>query len=59
MPVDMCTIGFADRLRLRPHPHGTTAKTRNDVDEDDGRRDVVTVAPGVIGADPEIGRALP
>jgi hypothetical protein len=21
MPVDMWTIGFADRLRLRPHPH--------------------------------------
>ena len=21
MPVDMWTIGFTDRLRLRPHPH--------------------------------------
>jgi hypothetical protein len=25
MPVEMWTIGFADRLRLRPHPTGTGA----------------------------------
>jgi hypothetical protein len=40
-------------------PTGTTAKTRNDVDEDDGRSDVMTVAPGAIGAGAEIGRATP
>jgi hypothetical protein len=40
-------------------PTGTTAKTRNDVDEDDGGSDVMTVAPGAIGADTEIGRAPP
>jgi hypothetical protein len=30
---DMWTIGFADRPRLRPHPHGTTTNHRIDIDE--------------------------
>ena len=32
MPMDMWTIGFADRLRLDHIPTGTTAKHRVDVD---------------------------
>jgi hypothetical protein len=39
MPVDMWTIGFADRLCLRPHPTGTTANQRIDVDEKEERSD--------------------
>src|SRR4051812_15932476 len=53
------TIGFADRLRLRPHPTGTTANYRIDVDEEVYRSDVVTVAPAAIGAGVEIGGVTP
>ena len=44
-PVDMCTIGFADRLRLAPTPTGTTANHRIEVDEEEVRSDAMTVAP--------------
>jgi putative transposase len=40
-------------------PTGTTASHRIDVDEGAGTSDVMTVAPGAIGAATEIGRATP
>jgi putative transposase len=40
-------------------PTGTTANHRIDVDEAEGRSDVMTVAPVAIGAGSEIGRATP
>jgi hypothetical protein len=40
-------------------PTGTTANHRIDVDEGEGRSDVMTVAPAAIGAGTEIGRATP
>ena len=40
-------------------PTGTTANHRIDVDEAEGRSDVMTVAPVAIGAGTEIGRATP
>ena len=40
-------------------PTGTTAKHRVDVDEAEGKSDVMTVAPAAIGAGTEIGRATP
>ncbi|SRR6266851_971981 len=40
-------------------PTGTTAIHRIDVDEGEGRSDLVTVVPGAIGAGTEIGRATP
>ena len=40
-------------------PTGTTANDRIDVDEAEGRSDAMTVAPGAIGAEREIGRATP
>jgi putative transposase len=40
-------------------PTGTTANHRIDVDEAEDRSDVMTVAPGAIGAGTEIGRATP
>jgi putative transposase len=40
-------------------PTGTTANHRIDVDEAQGRSDVMTVAPVAIGAGTEIGRATP
>jgi len=74
MPVDMWTIGKADRLRL-PHfpsklgkgevlafahiPTGTTLNSRIDINHSKGRTDVITVAPSAIGAGIEIGRATP
>jgi hypothetical protein len=60
MPMDIWTIGFADRLRLRPHPHRHNRQPQDcDVDEEEERSDVMTVAPGAIGAGTEIGRATP
>ena len=59
MPVDMWTIGFADRLRFAHIPTGTTTNYRIDVDEEEGRGDAMTVAPSAIGAGTEIGRATP
>ena len=55
MPVDMWTIGFA----FAHIPTGTTANNRIDVDEEEDSSDVMTVAPGAIGAGTEIGRATP
>src|ERR1700676_2210040 len=40
-------------------PTGTTANHRIDVDEAEGKSDVMTVAPSAIGAGTEIGRATP
>jgi putative transposase len=40
-------------------PTGTTANHRIDVDEREGRSEVMTVAPVAIGAGTEIGRATP
>jgi putative transposase len=40
-------------------PTGTAANNRIDVDEGEGRSDVITVAPAAIGAGTEIGRATP
>jgi putative transposase len=40
-------------------PTGTTANHRIDVDEREGRSNVVTVVPAAIGAATEIGRATP
>ena len=40
-------------------PTGTTANHRIDVDEREGRSNVVTVVPAAIGAGTEIGRATP
>jgi hypothetical protein len=40
-------------------PTGTTANHRIDVDEAEGKSDVMTIAPGAIGAGTEIGRATP
>jgi putative transposase len=40
-------------------PTGTTANNSIEVDEEEDSGDVVTVAPGVIGAGTEIGRATP
>jgi len=40
-------------------PTGTTASHRIEVDEEGNRSDAMTVAPGAIGADAEIGRATP
>jgi putative transposase len=40
-------------------PTGTTANHRIDVDEAEGRSDVMTVAPVAVGAGTEIGRATP
>ena len=40
-------------------PTGTTAKHRVDVDKGEGSSDVMTIAPGAIGAGTEIGRATP
>ena len=40
-------------------PTGTTANNRIDVDEEEDSSDVMTVAPGAIGAATEIGRATP
>jgi hypothetical protein len=58
MPVDMWTIGFAPTGCAFAHiPTGTTANHRIDVDEGEGRSDVITVAPAAIGAGTEIGRA--
>jgi hypothetical protein len=37
----------------------TTANQRIDIDEGEGRSDVMAVAPGAIGAGTEIGRATP
>jgi hypothetical protein len=38
---------------------GTTAHNRIDVDEEDYRSDVMTVAPSTIGAGIKIGRVTP
>jgi hypothetical protein len=59
MPVDMWTIGFADRLRLRPHPTGTTANHSIDVDQEEDKSEAITVAPRATGAAIKIGRATP
>src|SRR5215469_10963384 len=40
-------------------PTGTTANHRIDVDEEDDRSDVMTVAPRAIGAGTKLGRATP
>jgi len=40
-------------------PTGTTTNSRIDVDEEEGRGGAITIAPSVIGADTEIGRATP
>ena len=40
-------------------PTGATANHRIDVDEAEGKSDVMTVAPSAIGAGTEIGRATP
>src|SRR3984893_9004348 len=40
-------------------PTGTTANHRIDIDAGEGRSNVITVAPGAIGAGTEIGRATP
>jgi putative transposase len=40
-------------------PTGTTANHRIDVDEAEGKSDLMTVAPSAIGAGTEIGRATP
>jgi Integrase core domain len=40
-------------------PTCTTANHRIDVDEEEARSNAMTVAPGAIGADPEIGGATP
>ena len=40
-------------------PTGATANHRIDVDEDEYRSDVVTVAPAAIGADIKIGGVTP
>ena len=40
-------------------PTGTTAKQRIDIDEGEGRSNVMSVAPSAIGAGTEIGRATP
>ena len=40
-------------------PTGTTANHRIDLDEREGRSNVVTVVPAAIGAGTEIGRATP
>ena len=40
-------------------PTGTTANHRIDIDEGKGRSNVMSVAPGAIGAGTEIGRATP
>jgi hypothetical protein len=40
-------------------PTGTTANHRIDIDEAEGKSDVMTVAPNAIGAGTEIGRATP
>ena len=40
-------------------PTGTTANHRIDVDEAEGRSDVMTLAPSAIGAGTQIGRATP
>jgi hypothetical protein len=40
-------------------PTGATANNSSDVRQEEDRSDVVTVAPGVIGAGTEIGRATP
>lgn len=53
--MDMWTIGFA----FAHIPTGATANHRIDVDEDEYRSDVVTVAPAAIGADIKIGGVTP
>ena len=58
MPVDMWTIGFADRLPFAHIPTGAIANHRIDIDEEE-RGSAMTVAPGAIGAGTEIGRATP
>src|SRR2546423_3330840 len=40
-------------------PTGTAANNGIDIDEGEGRSNVMTVAPGAIGAGSEIGRATP
>jgi hypothetical protein len=40
-------------------PTGTTANHRMDVDEEERKSNVITAAPGAIGAETEIGRATP
>ena len=40
-------------------PTGTTANHRIDVDEEDDRNDVMTVAPRAIGVGTKLGRATP
>jgi putative transposase len=40
-------------------PTGTTTNRRIDVDQEEDKSDPLTVAPGAIGADTEIGRATP
>src|SRR3979411_2969133 len=46
MPLDVWTIGFADRRGLRPHPPPPTRRPhRIDVDEAEGKSDVMTIAP--------------
>src|SRR5882672_1834732 len=40
-------------------PTGTTANHRIDIDQGEGRSNVMNVAPGAIGAGTEIGRATP
>jgi outer membrane protein OmpA-like peptidoglycan-associated protein len=59
MPVDMWTIGFADRCAFAHIPTGTAANNSIDVDEGEDRSDVITVVPAAIGAGTEIGRATP
>jgi hypothetical protein len=40
-------------------PTGTNANQRIDIDEGEGRSNVITIAPSAIGAGTEIGRATP
>jgi Integrase core domain len=40
-------------------PTGTTANHRIDIDQGEGRSNVMSVAPSAIGAGTEIGRATP
>jgi len=40
-------------------PTGTTANHRIDIDEGEGRSNVMSIAPSAIGAGTEIGRATP
>ena len=64
-PTKQKADGYVDDRLRRPaapsptSPTGTTANHRIDVDEEDYRSDLVTVAPAAIGASVKIGGVTP